>query len=113
MAETTVQVVPSVWCEPFGLVAVEAMARGTTVVVSAAGALPEIVDDGRTGYVVPTGDASALARRLADLLQGGAGHTRVRHEARRVASETFDIDRVVDLFVGYYSALLTRSAAAR
>ncbi len=113
MAETTVQVVPSVWREPFGLVAVEAMARGTTVVVSAAGALPEIVDDGRTGYVVPIGDAAALARRLTDVLKGDAGHTRVRQEGRRVASETFDINRVVDLFVGYYSALLTRSPAAR
>jgi len=62
-------VVPSVWPEPFGLVAVEAMALGRPTVVSAVGALPEIVEDGVNGLVVGPRDPLALreaVRRLLD-----------------------------------------------
>jgi len=54
-----VVVVPSRWAEAFGLVAAEAMAAGAAVVVSDAGALPEVVGD--AGRVFPAGDAAALA----------------------------------------------------
>lgn len=53
-------VVPSVWPEPFGLVVTEAMSAGVPVLVSDAGALPEIVTP-ETGLVFPAGDATALA----------------------------------------------------
>lgn len=49
---------PIVWPEPFGLVMIEAMATGTPVVAYRNGAVPEVVEDGKTGYVVdPTLDA--------------------------------------------------------
>jgi glycosyltransferase involved in cell wall biosynthesis len=112
-AAAAVQVVPSLWCEPFGLVAVEAMVRGTPLMVSAAGALPELVEDGRTGYVVPAGNARALASRLADVLQDDAGRAAVCREARRAACEAFDIDRVVDVLMACYAGLLNRPAPSR
>lgn len=46
-------VVPSMWEEPFGLVSVEGMSRSLPLVVTRSGALGEIVEDGRTGFVVP------------------------------------------------------------
>jgi len=62
-------VVPSVWEEPFGLVAAEAMSAQVPLLVSDAGALPEIV--GReTGMVTPKGDAVALAEKIAAIAQG-------------------------------------------
>jgi glycosyltransferase involved in cell wall biosynthesis len=53
-------VVPSIEPEPFGLVAAEAMAAGLPVIASRLGALPEIVEDHRTGLVVDAGNAAAL-----------------------------------------------------
>jgi glycosyltransferase involved in cell wall biosynthesis len=61
-----VAVVPSVWAEPFGLTALEAMACGRPVVASAVGALPEVVGD--AGILVPPGDPIALADALVELL---------------------------------------------
>jgi glycosyltransferase involved in cell wall biosynthesis len=63
-----VAVVPSVWPEPFGLVAIEAMAAGRPVIASAIGGLVDIVVDGVTGILVPPGDAVALRTSIARIL---------------------------------------------
>jgi glycosyltransferase involved in cell wall biosynthesis len=64
---------PIDWPEPFGLVMIEAMACGTPVVAWRCGAVPEIVVDGVTGFIVTSSRRSAKARRKA----GASGH-RVR-----------------------------------
>lgn len=78
-------VVPSRW-EGFGLVALEAMRAGRAVIASRVGGLPEVVEDGRTGWLIPPDDAAALASALlsvsdADLIAAGiAGRRRfLRH----------------------------------
>ncbi len=73
--------------EPFGRVAVEGMLAVRPVVAAAAGGIGEIITDGRTGVLVPPGDASALARavqalrsdssRAAALAAEGAAHARI------------------------------------
>ncbi|MBJ7451961.1 MAG: glycogen synthase [Blastococcus sp.] len=89
----TVFVVPSVY-EPLGIVNLEAAACGTAVVASAVGGIPEVVDDGRSGLLVPydPDDADAfaagLAARMTELLRdperaarmGAAGRERVLAE---------------------------------
>ncbi len=60
--------VPSIWAEPFGLVALEAMAAGRPVIASRVGGLAEIVLDGETGLLVPPGDSAALAGAVERLL---------------------------------------------
>ena len=59
---------PSLY-EGFGLPAAEAMACGTAVIATTAGAFPEFIDDGRTGVLVPPGDAAALAAAIRTLLR--------------------------------------------
>lgn len=86
MARAAITVVPSHFAEPFGLVAAEAMWAGSPVVASAVGGLPEVVDHGRAGVLVPAGDASALRREVEALLRAPerradlavAGRRRVR-----------------------------------
>ncbi|MDQ6948401.1 MAG: glycosyltransferase, partial [Actinomycetota bacterium] len=62
-------VVPSLWPEPAGMVAIEAALHGRATIANAVGGLPEIVIDGVTGLVVPPGDIGALARALDRLLR--------------------------------------------
>src|SRR5207302_335160 len=64
--EAAIVVVPSLG-EGFGMVALEAMERARPVLASAVGGLPEIVADGETGFVVPPGDAEALAGGMSAL----------------------------------------------
>ena len=68
-ARAAVVVMPSVWPEAFGLVAVEAMAAGVPVVASRHGSFVEIVDDGVTGMLHRPGDAESLADALARVVR--------------------------------------------
>jgi UDP-glucose:tetrahydrobiopterin glucosyltransferase len=56
---------PAKWEEPFGMVAAEAQAAGTPVIAYRRGALPEVVIDGRTGFLVRPDDVAAAARALS------------------------------------------------
>lgn len=97
-----VQVVPSRYAEPFGLVATEAMMRGTAVVASRVGELPEIVRDGRTGLLIPPEDPEALAGALLGLLDDRDRAERMGRAGREAAlahfTEAGHVDRMVELY---------------
>ena len=86
LAAADVAVVPSLWVEGFGYVALEAMCAGLPVVASRVGGLPEVVVHGETGLLVPAGDSEALAEALVQVLRdpdlrrslGDAGRRRAR-----------------------------------
>ncbi|RBY82907.1 glycosyl transferase family 1 [Geodermatophilus sp. TF02-6] len=81
-----VAVLPALWWENCPMAVLEAAAHGVPVVASAVGGIPELVDDGRTGLLVPPGDADTLAGALTRLVRdpgaatrmGRAGWARVR-----------------------------------
>jgi glycosyltransferase involved in cell wall biosynthesis len=77
--------------ESFGMAAIEAMACATPVVVTANGALPELVDDGVTGFVVPRGNARVLADALVSLTRDGERRCAAGRAARARCEEQFDI----------------------
>ena len=89
-----VAVVPSLY-EPFGLVALEALACGIPVIASAVGGLKEIVLDGQCGLLVPPGDAPALTRALRLLLTDYSLRLRLGVGARLRAQE-FSLQRRSD-----------------
>lgn len=66
MASVQVVVVPSVWYEPFGLVALEAMSLGTPVLAGDAGGLPELVRKSKGGRVFSAGDVKDMAKKFAE-----------------------------------------------
>lgn len=91
--------------ESFGLAALEAMACGVPVVTSDAGGLPELVADGRGGFVLPVGDTEAMAARIVGLLADPAELGRQKVLARQRAAD-FATGRVVDRYETLYRRLL-------
>lgn len=81
-------VLPSEW-ESFGVVLIEAMAAGTPVIASRAGAIPEVLEDGAAGLLVPYGDPEALAHAMAEVLRS-PGDTRVRRARGLERVRSFD-----------------------
>ena len=95
-ARCHVCVVPAVWPEPFGIVAVEAMAAGRPVIASAVGGLANTVIDGETGLLVPPGDPAALATAIERLLDDRALGSRLGASGRDRARAWFDWDSIYE-----------------
>ena len=89
---------PIDWVEPFGLVMIEAMACGTPVVALRRGSVPEIIDDGVTGFVVNDIEGSLQALEQVNDLD--------RELCRKVFEERFSAARMVKDYVKIYDSLL-------
>jgi glycosyltransferase involved in cell wall biosynthesis len=92
--------------EPFGRVLAEAMAVGRPVVAARCGGIPEVVDDGVTGYLVKPGDVSAFASTVTRLLADRTLRERLGQAGRRRAEERFTVADHVTAVVEAYRALL-------
>lgn len=96
LSDAWVQAVPSRWEEPFGLVAAEALMRGTAVVASGSGGLAEQVTEGETGYLVPAADPTALASALLRPLADREHAEALGRAGRRDALQRFTFGRYVE-----------------
>jgi glycosyltransferase involved in cell wall biosynthesis len=90
------------WPEPFGLVAIESMATGTPVIARRAGALPEIIQQGRTGFLVDDLQEAVLAVERARAID--------RKAVRRDILERFSAERMLDDYERVYRGLVRSSA---
>jgi glycosyltransferase involved in cell wall biosynthesis len=92
-------VVPSVWQEPFGLVALEAMAAGKPVVVTQVGGLQSLVNNGENGFVIPPNNAEELAEKLTLLLDSEDLRHKMGKAGRKIVEERFDWNIVAKRYV--------------
>ena len=90
---------PIEWEEPFGLVMIESMACGTPVIATRHGAVPEVIDDGRSGIIVGNYREMASALERADALDP--------MECRAYVEERFAPERMVGDYVAAYAAALS------
>jgi glycosyltransferase involved in cell wall biosynthesis len=88
---------PIDWPEPFGLVMIEAMACGTPVIACCHGSVPEVMEEGVTGFVVDNVDQAVAAVGCV------AGLSRAR--CRQVFEERFTVSRMAEHYVAIYQAL--------
>jgi glycosyltransferase involved in cell wall biosynthesis len=91
----------------------EAQACGTPAVATAVGGIPEQVEDGRNGFLVPAGDARALAERLTRLLSDPELRAHMGVQALESARRRFDLSRQADAYLDWYRELARRHAAER
>jgi len=92
--------------ESFGLAALEAMACGVPVVGTAAGGLPEVVDDGRNGFLRPVGDVDGMAAAAVELLSDAERWSRFSADARRRAETEFPTAKLVQRYRELYERTL-------
>ncbi|OGL39589.1 MAG: hypothetical protein A2042_07605 [Candidatus Schekmanbacteria bacterium GWA2_38_11] len=91
-------IVPSLWEEPFGIVAVEAMSCGKPVIASGVGGLKDIVEDGKTGFTVLPGDINALAEKIELLMNNPELRVQMGKEGRKKAQEKYCWDVIVEKY---------------
>jgi glycosyltransferase involved in cell wall biosynthesis len=90
------------YAEGFGIAVIEAMQAGLPVVLANAGALPELIEDGISGLLVPPGDCQSLANALLRLNADRIWARHIGESARRKALRDFSIDRFAQDFECLY-----------
>jgi len=107
--EVWVQVVPSLWNEPFGIVTIEAMMRGTAVVASDKGGLKEIIDNGKSGILVSPGNANCLTEALLSILKDRDLALEMGQTGYIEASKKYTIENLTNGFIELYKKITTDS----
>jgi glycosyltransferase involved in cell wall biosynthesis len=93
---------PIQWPEPFGLVMIEALACGTPVIAYPQGSVPEILQDGRTGYLVSHVEEAVSAVKKISQID--------RRECREVFERRFSVKRAAADYIRQYEVVLQSEA---
>jgi len=105
----TAIIVPSLWPEPFGLVAIEAGAAGKPVIASSTGALPEIVDPDKTGILVQAGDVQAMRAAIDHLAANPGFAIEMGVQGRHRVETEFSLARHLKRLHEIYGDVINRS----
>lgn len=99
--------------ESFGLAALEAMAVQVPVIASRVGGVPEVVDDGETGFLSAVGDVDKMAEDVVRLLTDAKLRRSMGKRARESAISRYSTDLVIPQYIEFYERVLGRSSQAR
>jgi glycosyltransferase involved in cell wall biosynthesis len=109
---SSIALAPSIWAEPFGIVAIEAMASGKPVIASRIGGLTDIVIDGETGLLTPPGNVEALQSAIQYLLDHPTERERIGLAAKQ-RSEYYKASRVIQQIEHVYRMLLNEKTSIK
>lgn len=99
--------------ESFGLAALEAMSCGTPVVASNVGGLPEVVEDGESGRLLPVGDIEAMAQAAVEILSSDALWRAMSDRSREIALTKFSAEAIVGVYEDYYREVVDAAGAGQ
>jgi len=97
--------------EAFGLAALEAMACEVPVIASRVGGLPEVVEDGVTGFLLDCGDTEGMARAALRVLESDELRADMGRRARASALNRFSSEKIIPMYEDYYREVLGRREA--
>ncbi len=104
IAQAKCVVVPSIWPEPAGIIILEALRAGIPVVASRVGGIPELLDDGVTGVLVPPGDLPALTAAIHRCFTDNQLQISARRQGPEKIRRGFAIPQTIDRLEEIYAA---------
>ena len=107
MRDATCLIFPSLWYEPFGLVAIEAFAMGTPVIGSKIGALAEIIADGNTGLHFEPGNSQDLISKVNWACDNPAAISQMGHEARKSFERYYSPEKNYEMLLNIYQQAIS------
>lgn len=96
--------------ESFGLAALEAMACEVPAIATNAGGLPEVIEDGKNGFLAPVGDVDLMARRAIEILSDDKRLREMGKLARFEAQSRFCASKIIPQYEKFYQRLLERAS---
>jgi L-malate glycosyltransferase len=99
--------------ESFGLAALEAMACELPVIASRVGGLPEVVDEGETGFLSPVGDVDKMADDVVRLVQDRKFRRQMGRAARASAIERYGTQKIIPKYIEFYERILAADSRPR
>jgi glycosyltransferase involved in cell wall biosynthesis len=108
LSQADVVVVPSQRQESFGYTAVEAMASGVPVITTDVGGLPEVVENGVTGWIVEKDNVATFAWKLVELLTDAEVRKRMGEAGRRRVQEKFLAERMALEYVSLMKSVMRK-----
>jgi glycosyltransferase involved in cell wall biosynthesis len=109
IAQAYLIVVPSIWYEVFGLVLIEAAAKGKLVIASDIGGIKEAVEASRSALLVPAGNVAELATKIDWSLANPKAVLAFAHEARSFVEQRFTVERHLGGLMEVYNSLIRNS----
>jgi glycosyltransferase involved in cell wall biosynthesis len=101
-ADADLVIVPSVFTEPLGRSVLEAMASGKAIIASAVGAIPELLDDRESGWLIPPENSEALSLAILTLIKDNYLRNSMGRKAREKAIKEFNdfqsVNRVIEVY---------------
>jgi glycosyltransferase involved in cell wall biosynthesis len=91
----------------------EALACGTPVVATGVGGIPEQIEDGKTGFLVPAGDSVRMEQRITKLLENDEVRIGMGLAAAEFAGKRFSLEREVDDYLKWYQEILKATSHSR
>ena len=102
MGAADVVLFPTVRDEAAGLVLLEAMSCGRPVIASRVGAIPDVVESGKNGVLVPPGDPAALTEAIAKLLGDDERRAKIADAARATVTAEYTVDHMIQRTIDVY-----------
>jgi glycosyltransferase involved in cell wall biosynthesis len=102
LSESDLLIVPSVWAEVFGVVIIEAYTCGKPVIAARTGGIPEVVEEGTTGWLVRPGDEESLTEAICRAAEDPASVRRMSPACFEAAGR-YSVEQVTDGYLSVYA----------